>query len=66
MAESGIIIVTGSNGRIGAAVMRRLAGRFEQFGGIKHSGFGRELAGAGIQEFVNKKLVQVADIHAPA
>ncbi|MEO8458820.1 MAG: NAD(P)-dependent oxidoreductase [Chloroflexota bacterium] len=28
MTESGIIIVTGSNGRIGDAVMRRFAGRF--------------------------------------
>ena len=26
--ESGIILVTGSNGRIGDAVMRRFAGRF--------------------------------------
>lgn len=36
------------------------------FGGIKHSGYGHELASAGIQEFVNKKLVRVADVHAPA
>ncbi len=28
-AENGIIIVTGSNGRIGDAVMRRFAGRFD-------------------------------------
>ncbi len=30
------------------------------FGGIKNSGYGRELAEAGMGEFVNKKLVRVA------
>jgi succinate-semialdehyde dehydrogenase/glutarate-semialdehyde dehydrogenase len=30
------------------------------FGGIKRSGYGKELSDAGIQEFVNKKLVCVA------
>lgn len=31
------------------------------FGGIKNSGFGRELSELGIGEFLNRKLVRVAD-----
>ena len=35
------------------------------FGGVKNSGFGRELSDLGFGEFVNRKLVNVAPAGAP-
>jgi succinate-semialdehyde dehydrogenase / glutarate-semialdehyde dehydrogenase len=35
------------------------------FGGVKNSGFGRELSELGFDEFVNKKLIHVAAVGSP-
>ncbi len=35
------------------------------FGGIRRSGYGSDLLGLGIKEFVNRMLIGVVDIDAP-
>jgi succinate-semialdehyde dehydrogenase/glutarate-semialdehyde dehydrogenase len=49
--EAGMVFVNGVG----------LDGAELPFGGVKRSGFGRELGRFGIDEFANKKLIRVVD-----